>query len=506
MTLTLELDGLHKRFGQVEALAGASLRVRPGTVHALLGENGAGKSTLMRIAFGMLRPDAGRLVVNGTESRFASSADALAQGIGMVHQHFTLVPAMTVAENVALGMRGRYDARATAERVRTLAERTGLPLDPEARVEALPVGAQQRLEIVKALARDVRLLILDEPTAVLAPHEADELLRWVRRFADDGHAVVLITHKLREALAVSDDVTVLRRGRTVLTGAAAERTEDALVAAMVGAMVGSEAARGPVSAPTAEESPRATRAGPPHGERAVVASLRAVHVTDARGTTLVRDASLDVREGEIVGIAAVEGSGQRELLRLLAGRLRPTRGEVTIPADVAFVPEDRHVDAMALDMSLTENVALRGLSRRRGRMPWRALGASTDALLARFDVRAPGAATSARSLSGGNQQKLVLARELAAEGTSSGGLDLDRHPALVVVENPTRGLDIRATASVQEHLRGARDAGCAVVVYSSDLDEVMALADRVLVLHAGQVTAVHPATREAVGRAMLGAR
>lgn len=502
MTLTLELDGLHKRFGQVEALAGASLRVRPGTVHALLGENGAGKSTLMRIAFGMLRPDAGRLVVNGTEARFASSADALAQGIGMVHQHFTLVPAMTVAENVALGMRGRYDARATAERVRTLAARTGLPLDPEARVEALPVGAQQRLEIVKALARDVRLLILDEPTAVLAPHEVDELLRWVRRFADDGHAVVLITHKLREALAVSDDVTVLWRGRTVLAGAATERTEDALVAAMVGA----EAVRGPASTPLAEESPRATRVGPPHGERAVVASLRAVHVTDARGTTLLRDASLDVRQGEIVGIAAVEGSGQRELLRLLAGRLRPTRGEVTIPGDVAFVPEDRHVDAMALDMSLTENVALRGLSRRRGRMPWRALGASTDALIARFDVRAPGAATSARSLSGGNQQKLVLARELAAEGTSGGGLDLDRHPALVVVENPTRGLDIRATASVQERLRGARDAGCAVVVYSSDLDEVMALADRVLVLHAGQVTAVHPATREAVGRAMLGAR
>ena len=542
MTLALELDGLHKRFGQVVALAGASLRVRPGTVHALLGENGAGKSTLMRIAFGMLRPDEGRLLVEGTEVRFTSSADAIARGIGMVHQHFTLVPAMTVAENVALGMRGRYDARAVAAQVHALSQRTGLPLDAEARVESLPVGAQQRLEIVKALARDARLLILDEPTAVLVPHEVDELLRWVRRFAEEGRAVVLITHKLREALAVADDVTVLRRGRTVGTGPAAELSEEALVTALLGAdtdttgahrppgphtppdsiagesdttrpvtgeVIAQVAVRGAAgvasdtSAATApargDDEPRRS------GERPVVASMRGARVVDERGGTVLRDATLDVFAGEIVGIAAVEGSGQRELLRLLAGRLRPTAGSVSLPQTVAFVPEDRHLDAMVLDMSLTENVALRGLAQRRGRMPWRALGTATTALLSRFDVRAPGAGSSGRSLSGGNQQKLVFARELAADRLTSDGSATAPPPALVVVENPTRGLDIRATAAVQGHLRMARDAGSAVVLYSSDLDEVLALADRMLVVHAGRVVAVHPATRETVGRAMLGA-
>ncbi len=524
MTLALELDGLHKRFGRVEALAGASLRVRPGTVHALLGENGAGKSTLMRIAFGMLRPDEGRVAVDGREVRFANSADAIAHGVGMVHQHFTLVPAMTVAENVSLGMHGRYDTRATAARVQALSERTGLPLDPAARVESLPVGAQQRLEIVKALARDARLLILDEPTAVLVPHEVDDLLRWIRRFADDGHAVVLITHKLREALAVADDVTVLRLGRTVCTGPAAELTERALVTALLGGAGASPAGAGddPSSSPppageamaqvavqgavtdTTASHRRATRrpgeANATHAAPAVVATLRGVHVADGRGGARLRDVSLDVRAGEIVGIAAVEGSGQHELLRLLAGRLQPTTGSISLPPTVAFVPEDRHLDAMVLDMSLTENVALRGLAQRRGRMPWRALGDATTGLVARFDVRAMGVESPARSLSGGNQQKLVLARELAAEGATDG-----TPPALVVVENPTRGLDIRATAAVQEQLRIARDGGSAVVLYSSDLDEVLALATRMLVVHAGRVVEVQPATRETVGRAMLGA-
>jgi general nucleoside transport system ATP-binding protein len=527
VTLALELDGLHKRFGQVEALAGASLQVRPGTVHALLGENGAGKSTLMRIAFGMLRPDDGRLVVDGTAVRFASSADAIGRGIGMVHQHFTLVPAMTVAENVALGMRGRYDARATATLVRALSQRTGLPLDPAARVETLPVGAQQRLEIVKALARDTRILILDEPTAVLVPHEVDELLRWVRGFADDGHAVVLITHKLREALAVADDVTVLRHGRTVRSGGAAELSEHALVAALLGA----EAQAPPGKDAALDESPGtlpdaagdamaqvvvlgAASAGHParnarheesSGAHATVAALRDVQVIDDRGGLILRGATLEVRAREIVGIAAVEGSGQRELLRLLAGRLSPTSGSISLPRAVAFVPEDRHLDALVLDLSLTENVALRGLARRRGRMPWRALGKATNTLLSLFDVRSPGADASARSLSGGNQQKLVLARELAADRQASDRAGADTPPALVVVENPTRGLDIRATAAVQEQLRMARDAGSAVVLYSSDLDEVLGLADRMLVVHAGRVIAVHPATRETVGRAMLGA-
>lgn len=496
MTLALEIDQLRKSFGAVEALAGASLRVREGTVHALLGENGAGKTTLMRIAYGMLRPDAGTLRIFGEAAPFRSSADALARGVGMVHQHFTLVPAMTVAENVALGMRGRFDASTAADRVRQLGMRTGLVLDPMARAESLPVGAQQRLEIVKALARDARLLILDEPTAVLAPGEADELMRWVRRFRDEGRTVVLITHKLREALSVADDVTVLRRGRTVLAGAASTLDEPALVRALIGDDVTrADATTGRASA-VAGDSRRRLDGEPGRSNAtpgAVIASLRDVSVSGARGGHSLHGASLDVRSGEIVGIAAVEGSGQHELLRLLAGRLRPSRGVVTLPDRVAFIPEDRHRDAMVLDMSLVENVALRSLGARRGRMPWIALRNAAADVVERFDVRGPGIDVPGRALSGGNQQKLILGRELGDQ------------PDLVVAENPTRGLDIRATEAVLGQLRAAKEAGSAVVLYSSDLDEVLGIADRVLIVFAGRLAAVDPPTRETVGRAMLGA-
>jgi general nucleoside transport system ATP-binding protein len=486
----LALEGIHKRFGTVDALAGASLRVRAGTVHALLGENGAGKTTLMRVAYGLLRPDAGTIQVAGAPAALHTSADAIARGIGMVHQHFTLVPAMTVAENVALGMRGRYDARAAADRVRALGARTGLVLDPTARVDTLSVGAQQRLEIVKALARDAQILILDEPTAVLAPGESDELLQWIRRFRDGGRAVVLITHKLREALSVADDVTVLRRGATIVSGPSDTLDEATLVGAL---LVG---AADVTALPAELRRPTEATTHPPeqHTRGTAVATVRQVSMRDDRGAPVLRDVTLDVHAGEVVGLAAVEGSGQRELLRLLAGRLAPTQGTVSLPAAVAFIPEDRHRDAMALDLTLVENVALRGLSTRRGRLPWDAFGRATVDVMARFDVRATGPAATARELSGGNQQKLVLGRELA------------ERPAMVVAENPTRGLDIRATAAVQDQLRAARDAGCAVVLYSSDLEEVLALADRVLVVHAGQVAAVPAPTRESVGRAMLGAQ
>lgn len=499
MTDVLALEAIHKRFGPVDALAGASLRVRPGTVHALLGENGAGKTTLMRVAYGMLRPDAGTVRVDGTPVQLPTSAAAIARGIGMVHQHFTLVPAMTVAENVALGMRGRYDARTAAARVRELGARTGLVLDPDAPVHALPVGAQQRLEIVKALARDARLLILDEPTAVLAPGEADELLQWIRSFRADGRAVVLITHKLREALSVADDVTVLRRGATIVSGRAETLDEATLVPALLGAAADVSALEagaldtGALAPQRVGHAPGGTRAVDGTPATRPVASLRQVAMRDDRGALVLRDVALDVHAGEIVGLAAVEGSGQRQLLRLLAGRLTPSQGTVALPDDVAFIPEDRHRDAMALDLTLVENVALRGLAARRGRLPWESFRRATIDIMSRFDVRASGPAATGRELSGGNQQKLVLGRELA-----------DR-PAMVVAENPTRGLDIRATAAVQHQLRAARDAGSAIVLYSSDLDEVLALADRMLVVHAGQVTLVPAPTRESVGRAMLGA-
>jgi simple sugar transport system ATP-binding protein len=478
----LTMRGITRRFGSVLALDDASLTVRPGTVHAVLGENGAGKTTLMRIAFGLLTAERGEIAVRDTPTRIPSPADALKLGIGMVHQHFSLVPAMTVAENVALGGHGRFDPLRAADVVRTVSSRTGLGLDPSALVSSLSVGAQQRCEIVKALARDVSLLILDEPTAVLAPQEASELLRWMRAFADDGHAVVLITHKLRDALAVADDVTVLRRGRTVLQAAASTLTADALRVAMVGDDL---SATLPESGHTLR-----TSAGPATKGTAVL-SVQQLRVIDAQGTMRVRDAALDVMGGELVGIAAVEGSGQYELLRVLAGRLAPSSGQVTVPDRVGFVPEDRHRDALMLDASLTENIALRDAGSRRGRMPWGALRERTTAVIAARDVRADGPSAVASTLSGGNQQKLVIGREL------------DDAPRAIVAENPSRGLDFHATAAVHTALRRARDAGAAVVMYSSDLDEVLALSDRVFVMFDGLLLATAH-DRDAVGRAMLG--
>jgi simple sugar transport system ATP-binding protein len=508
----LSLEHVHHRFGGVVALDDASLVVRPGTVHALLGENGAGKSTLMRVAFGLLQPQAGVLRRDGTALSLRSPADALAQGIGMVHQHFTLVPAMTVAENVALGGRGAFDPRRAAERVRTVAAQAGLALDPDARVDTLPVGAQQRCEIVKALARDVRVLILDEPTAVLAPVEATELLAWVRRHANAGNAVVLITHKLRDALAVADDITVLRRGHTVLTAPAAACTQETLAQAMLGEgaateraatatmdqtatvseLVSTEAGAGAIALIAETASHAVGGAGHDHApSRGVVLAADALSWRDARGVLRVDGVTLTVRAGEIVGIAAVEGAGQHELLRLLAGRLPVTTGRVQRPASLGFVPEDRHRDALLLDAPLFENLALRDAGARRGRMAWPAFALETRALMTQFDVRAASASSAARTLSGGNQQRFVLARELA------------QAPEALIVENPSRGLDFRATASVQAALRQARDAGTAVLVYSGDLDELLLLADRVYAMHAGRVREVR-GDRDAVGRAMLG--
>ena len=485
----LSLESVTLRFGTTLALDDASLFVRPGTVHALLGENGAGKTTLMRVAFGMLAAERVNMRMRGAPVRVSSPAQALAMGIGMVHQHFTLVSAMTVAENVALGQRGLFHPTRAAARVREVAAHAGLALDPDAMVHTLPVGAQQRCEIVKALARDVQLLILDEPTAVLAPSEAVELLQWLRRFADAGHAVVLITHKLRDALAVADDVTVLRRGRTVLTTRAADTTQESLARAMFGEDVDSPGVAHIVGAATGRTVPNRTVPKRAVLSRTVLVADN-VGVTKALGVEIVRNATLRVHAGEIVGVAAIEGAGQHELLRVLAGRLAPTRGHVTLPATVGFVPEDRHRDALLLDNTLDENIALRGAGARRGRLPWASLRHATADIIAAFDVRASGVASTARALSGGNQQKLVLGRELADQ------------PEALVVENPTRGLDLRATTSVHSALRAARDAGTAVVLYASDIDEVLALSDRVFVMHNG-VVFESDRHRDIVGQAML---
>ena len=470
----LSLDHIAKRFGEVTALADASLTVRAGSVHALLGENGAGKTTLMRVAFGMQTPDSGTVRVHGAAVRLRSPADAITLGIAMVHQHFTLVPAMTVAENLALGGHGRFDAATTASRIEELARTTGLAVDPFARVRDLSVASQQRLELLKALSRDAQIIILDEPTAVLAPGEATDLLRRIRELADAGHAIVLITHKLQEALSVADDITIVRRGSTVLTTHHDGVDQHALVEAMLGQR---------------DVQPLRARTTTASGDSVI----RARDISIAVGRSArVTNASFDVRAGEIVGVAAVEGSGHRELLRAIARRLPISSGSLVLPDRVGFVPDDRHRDGLILDMTVAENYALRGVGTRSGRIPWTSVTSAARRVIDDFDVRVAGVQAPARTMSGGNQQKFIVGREL------------DGQPPALVVENPTRGLDIRASAFVHERLLEARANGVAIVLHSADLDEVIALADRMLVVFSGSVREV-AGPRAAIGRAMLGA-
>jgi len=472
----LALDHIEKRFGNVHALTDASLVVRQGSIHALLGENGAGKTTLMRVAYGMESPDGGAVRMRGSPVRLRSPRDAIAHGIGMVHQHFTLVPAMTVAENLALGGHGVFHREEAIARIENLTRETGFVLDPTARVRNLSVTSQQRLELMKLLSRDASVLILDEPTAVLAPSEADELLRRLRQLADSGRAVILITHKLREALQVADDITVLRRGRTTLTTSVGSVDEDRLINAMLGQRT--------------KLDPSPARRTRTFGDSVIRAS--GVSIKDGRGITRIRDATFEVRAGEVVGVAAIEGSGQRELLRTVSGRLPVSAGTLALPASIGFVPDDRHRDGLVLEMTLAENYALKGAGQRRGLLRLREYASAARAIIDEFDVRAEDERAISRSLSGGNQQKFILGRELHPL------------PAAIVVENPTRGLDIAATAYVKLRLLEACNSGVAIVFYSADIDELVSVADRVLVVFGGTVTEVPPVSA-LVGRAMLGA-
>ncbi|MGE5092662.1 MAG: ABC transporter ATP-binding protein [Bacillota bacterium] len=478
----LELRGIVRRFGRVEALAGVDFDVAPGEVHALLGENGAGKSTLMHIAYGMLHPDAGEIRLHGVTHQVTSPRRARALGVGMVHQHFTSIPSLSVAENVALAAGWDVAPRALAVRVEALGIETGLPLDPAALVGDLSVSLKQRLEIVKALAADVRILLLDEPTAVLAPAEVDELLRMIRAYAARGNSAVLITHKLDEALAAADRVTVLRRG--VVTRSAAARDESP--ASLAAAMIGGES-------PPVPESGAPVGAG---GDRLIrVASLTVARA--GGGSPALSEASMEVRSGEIVGVAGVEGNGQRELLRAIAGLVRPTSGTLETTGPVAFIPEDRTTEGLVGEMSLTENLVLGAgdgapwISGRRIR--WGVARARMASLIDAFGIRAPGPDAEARTLSGGNQQKVVVARAL------------ERAPKVIVAENPTRGLDIRAAREVHERLRRAAREGAAVIFSSGDLDEVLELATRIVVVANGRLAAAAAgAGRAEIGAAMLG--
>jgi simple sugar transport system ATP-binding protein len=402
----------------------------------------------------------------------------------MVHQHFTSVPALTVAENVALSAGWPVAPEPLRARVQALSERFGLPLDPNARAGGLSVALKQRLEIVKAMASDARILLLDEPTAVLAPGEADDLLRVVRGFTQAGGSAVLITHKLDEALAAADRVTVLRQGSVVFTGAVAGQTATSLAGAMIG-----------------DEGPehRAGAASPTHAmvDAPVLVRLDDLEVARESGYGIaVRRATLGIRAGEIVGVAAVDGNGQRELLRAVAGRLQPLRGRREVAGPVAFIPEDRTTEGLIPSLSLTENIVLGSRHDdpwiRRGRVDWKVARGRTAALLREYGVSAPGPDVPAGSLSGGNQQKLVLGRELS------------RQPRVVVAENPTRGLDLRATDAIHARLRAAAASGAAVLVYSSDLDEVLALAGRLLVAARGSISEVPPGSARArIGELMV---
>jgi general nucleoside transport system ATP-binding protein len=483
----LELAGIQKRFGPVQALRGADFALAAGEVHALLGENGAGKSTLMHIAYGLVRRDGGEIRIDGIAHSISSPREARRLGIGMVHQHFTAVPALSVAENVALSAGWGVDSKKLRERVRSLSEQAGLPLDPDQRAGRLSVALKQRLEIVKALAGDARILLLDEPTAVLAPAEVEELLEVVRNFTLSGGAVVLITHKLDEALRAADRVTVLRQGSVTYTGPVAAQTMESLARAMIGPgpdlpFISMAGARRPPEQATGTELIR----------------FQALEVSRESGYGIaLRQGSLSVRGGEIVGLAAVEGNGQRELLRAVAGRLMPLRGRLEVKRPIGFIPEDRTSEGLIPELSLTENVVL-GLGAeapwvRGGRIRWREARAHTSELLEEFGIVATGPGAPAASLSGGNQQKLIVARELS------------RYPAVLVAENPTRGLDVSAAAAIHQRIRAAATDGTAILFHSSDLDEVLHLAHRVIVVARGSMTEVpFSASRAEIGSMMLG--
>ncbi len=498
-TTVLELRGITKRFGDFTANDRIDLDVRAGEVHALLGENGAGKSTLMNCLYGLYRPDEGEIVLEGQVQHFTSSADAIGAGIGMVHQHFMLIPVMTVTENIVLAAEPRQglflDMAEAERRVRDLSDRYDLPVDPSARVEDIGVGMQQRAEILKALYRDARLLVLDEPTAVLTPQEALELFAVLSELRARGTAIILITHKLDEVLEIADRVSVLRRGVKVATIPAAGATERGLAELMVGREVLLEVTKTP-SKPAAP-----------------VLEVTDLNVSDDRHLEAVKDLTFSVRAGEIVGIAGVDGNGQAQLVEAIAGMRYASSGAMLIEghdiakasprrsteAGVAHIPEDRQEHGLVLDFSLAENGVLHDYYRppmsHHGFLDRDAMQERAQAYISRYDVRGGGPGTPAGALSGGNQQKFIVAREVESD------------PRLILASQPTRGLDVGAIEFVHRRLIEQRDAGRAVLLVSFELDEILSLADRILVLYEGRIVLERtPATTNAqeLGLAMTG--
>jgi len=500
------LDGIIRHFGHVKALDSANLEIHSGEIHGILGENGAGKTTLLNILGGIIHPDVGFVEVGGSRVRLQSARAAWKMGIGLVHQHFTLVPGLSVLENLALGRRHRghrwkLHLKEIRKEASQLSELTGLTVPFEASIEELGVGDRQRIEILKALLRDPQLLVLDEPTAVLAPAEIDQLFRLLRSLAEEGRAVVLVAHKLDEILSIADRVTVLRQGRTVMTAARA----DVDTAILTDAMVGSSSADGdalatPDSLLALVQNSDGLAQNRELSNRSV-ARLKGITVYSPQGGLALQDVGLEVLRGEVLGVAGVEGNGQRELALVLSGRQEVASGKLEIPEHVGFIPQDRTREGLAADFDLTENVALalhRDPNFRLGPLlRWSLIELHATEIRSRFNIRSSAGETLARELSGGNQQRLVVGRELS------------QLPELLIAENPTRGLDFTATAFVREELkRLAHDTAAGVVLISTDLDEILEVADRVFVILRGKLTpvpSVHD-SRETVGAMMLGSR
>jgi ABC-type uncharacterized transport system ATPase subunit len=497
--LILEMRGIRKVFPGVVANDDVDLDVRYGEVHALLGENGAGKSTLMNILYGLYRHDAGEIRLRGKSVSFDSARDAIQAGIGMVHQHFMLIPVMTVAENVVLGTEpvrsGVFLDEASAQRrVADMAKTFRFAVDPAALVEDIGVGQQQRVEIMKALYRNADILILDEPTAVLTPQEASDLFEILRTLRREGISIIFISHKLNEVLEIADRITVLRRGKKVETVPREGATEESLARAMVGREVLLR-----VEKPPAEPGD-------------VLLSVRDLHVVDERGIPKVRGVSCDVRAGEIVGIAGVDGNGQTELIDALTGLRKIESGTVTIAgrelshanartaldAGIGHIPEDRQRRGLVLEFSIAENVALHDYGKAPDAkwgwiFPQRMIERARR-LIKEFDVRGGGPLTRAGGLSGGNQQKLVVAREI------------ERDPKVLIAAQPTRGLDVGAIEYLHRRLVAERDEGRAILLVSLELDEILSLSDRILVIYEGEIVGKHSGevSEEKIGLEMLG--
>jgi len=473
-TPRLSLRGMRRSFGPVLAVRDVDLDVAPGSVHALLGENGAGKSTLMNIVYGIHRRDAGEIAVDGVSIDVEGPADAIGAGIAMVHQHHMLVPSLTVAETVALATPSTsptWNPAAAAARVRELAERLKLGIDPSDRIQDLSLAGRQRVEILTAVHRDARLLILDEPTAILAPSEVEPFFELLRRMAADGRSIILITHRMREVFAACDTISVMRKGELVFTAPTAATSREEVLGHVV------------TSAREALTSEPTTRPAP--GD--VILRIEGLEVGGGAGTTGLTGCDLELRSGEILGVAGVEGNGQGELLSVLAGVVRATAGIVMIDGErldrrprrdqLTAVPEDRHHEGLVLDLSVAENLVLDNLGAysRAGFLRHRAMAANAVAQIAEYSIVTAGASAALRSMSGGNQQKVVLARALSGK------------PQVLVVSQATRGLDPGAAGAVLDKIRQARDAGTAVLFIGSDLDEVLEVSDRVAVLYAGRV-------------------